>query len=172
MARDRGSDESAGQAVDAVVTTSGAVERMAKFGQHLAGRAELDRSEANGVEISAGIAEKILSAKSLDDVFEASESSLVGGRDLIDVEQRILGFDIRTSDDPEKQNPLTGNTYLVVHAVRLSNGEPFDWNTSATSLVTMLYKFEQLEAFPIDVVIKQKGQSNALTLKRVATRAV
>lgn len=158
--------------VAGVITSSGAVAHMRKFGAHLADRAQLEKSETDGTEIAAGIAEAVLTAKSVEDVFAVSETGIPGGRDLVGVEQRITGFDIRTSDDPEKQNALTGNTYFVVHAVRLSNGEAFDWQTSATQLVAMLYKFEQLQAFPIDVVIKTKGNSNALTFARVAQRAI
>src|SRR5215469_1139742 len=130
--------------IDATVTSHGNVAKMERFGKHLADRAQLDKSEIDGTEIAANIAANILEAKTIEDVFAADESSMPGGRDIVDLEQRIFGFDIRTSDDPDKQNPLTGNTFFVVHAARLSDLAPFDWNTSATGIVAKLYKCEQL----------------------------
>jgi hypothetical protein len=147
-------------------------DKIAKFANHLAQRATVEESEIDGQEIASGIAVNILNAKDLDGVFGAAEQGLLGGRDLVGVEQRIMSYEIRKADDPEKQNELVGNTFLVVHSIRIADGIPFDWNTSATTLVTMIFKFDQLNALPLDVVIVQKGNSNALAFRRIANRAI
>lgn len=165
--------------VSATVTTSGNVAKMQSFGKHLADRATLDKDEIDGTEIAATMATNILGAKTLEEAFAADESSMPGGRDIVGVEQRIFGFDIRQGDDTEKSNDLIGGVFLIVHAMRLDNGAQLDWNTGATGIVAKLYKAEQLGAINtadgqgyIDCKIITKGNSNALSLVLLPKRVV
>jgi len=154
------------------ITTLGAVERMSGFAKALQGRASVEDSEIDGQEVAANIAMKVLAAETVDDIFAIGEAGMPGGRDLVDVEQRINGISVRTGKDADKTNPLVGGTYLVVDAIRLSNGEPITWDTSATQLVTQLIALEQKNAFPIDVKIVDAGGKGALRLSKVAKRAI
>lgn len=162
--------------VQATVTSAGNVAKMVSFGKHLADRAELDRGEIDGQEVSANIAATILGAKTLEEAFGADESSLPSAMDIVDLEQRVLRFDILLSNDDEKSNPLVGGTFFIVHSIRLSDGLPFDWNTSSTGIVAKLYKGEQLgfingeNPAGVECKVVTKGNSNALSLKLLPKR--
>lgn len=160
------------QNATAEVTTSANQAKLNSFAKHLQNRAHLDNDEIDGKEVAANIAMDILSANSVDDVLAANEGGLPAGKDLVDVEQRISGFDIRQGTNADIMNELTGGTFLVVHSVRLENGKPLTWQTAATNLVTALVKFEQLDAFPLDLVIKEVGGKGALAFRKVAKRTV
>lgn len=164
------------------VTQAGTMAKMQKFGEALTARATIEESEFDGKEIAAQIASKILDAESVDDVFSVSEGGMPGGRDLVDVEQRILSITVRKGKNSEITNDLIGGNYLVVSAVRLDTGEPITWDTSATQLVAQLIALEHHDAiaqqngkppvFPIDVVIVDVGGKGALALRKVAKRVV
>jgi len=154
------------------ITTLGAVERMSGFANALKARATVEDSEIDGKEVAANIAMQVLQAQTIDDIFKVSESGMPGGRDLVDVEQRITGIAVRTGKDTDIRNDLVGGTFLVVTATRLSNGEPITWDTSATQLVAQLIALEAKDAFPIDVKIVDVGGKGALALRQVAKRAV
>lgn len=158
-------------------------ERLTKLARALNARAVAEESEIDGTEVAASIAEKILGAETLDDIFDVAQSGMLGGRDLEGVEQRVHRIEVRRGEEnSEKTNLLFGPVYLLVHAQRLSNGEELLWNTSATQLVTQLMAIEHKAAIaeqkgespvlPIDVVIVNVGGKGALALQRIAKRAV
>jgi len=170
------------ETVVANVTNAGAMAKMSKFADALKGRAEVESAEVDGQEIAASIAEKILNAETVDDIFAISESGMPGGRDLVGVEQRIHYFTVRQGKDSDIKNDLVGGTFLVVHATKLSDGSELIWDTSATQLVAQLVALERKHAiaeqskgkpvFPIDVMIVDVGGKGALALRPVAKRAV
>ena len=164
------------------VTSSGTMAKMQKFGDALTARATIEESEIDGKEIAAQIAAKVLEADSVDAIFAISEGGMPGGRDLVDVEQRILSITVRRGKNDEIKNDLIGGNFLVVQAIRLDTGEPITWDTSATQLVAQLIALEHHDALaqqagkppviPIDVKIVDVGGKGALALRKVAKRAV
>lgn len=164
------------------VTTVGTMEKMQKFGDALTARATVEESEIDGKEIAAQIAAKILEAESFDAIFTISEGGMPGGRDLVDVEQRIESITVRRGKNMEIVNELVGGNFLVVQAIRLDTGEPITWDTSATQLVAQLIAIEHHDAIdrqkggkgymPCDVKIVDVGGKGALALRKVAKRAV
>lgn len=180
---DQGKSQTTEQSAEvANVTTSGTMAKMQKFGEALSARASVEESEIDGREIAAQIASKILEAQTVDDIFAVSEGGMPGGRDLVDVEQRILSITVRKGKNDEIKNDLIGGTFLVVQAIRLDTGEPITWDTSATQLVAQLIALEHHDALaqqqgkppviPIDVKIVDVGGKGALALRKVAKRAV
>jgi hypothetical protein len=160
-----------------------ATDQLGKFASFMAGRAKLEDDPEtrveNAQEIQAQIAVRILSAKTEEEVWDADEGSMPGGRDLADVELRITGIDYKKSTGDSEYKSLFGGTYLIVHATRMDNGKESDFNTSAPGIVTKLVKFEQLGKFGdggyIDAVIRNidlGGGKNALKLRPVAARAI
>jgi hypothetical protein len=150
--------------------------KFTKFANHLAQRASLDADEIDTLDTQASIANRILDAKTEQEIWDADEGGTPGGRDLIDLEQRIFGFDIMKGKDPEKESKLLGPVFLLVRAARLTDGMEFTWNTAASGIVTKLYKFDQLGKFAnggyIDCVIREAGGKGALVLRPVSSRAI
>jgi len=150
-------------------------ERLSKLASHLQLRAKQDEgySQESALEIQAGIAVKVLDADSIDDIFEANKVSLPGGRDLVDVEQEVTGFEVKAGGRDDIKSELTGNTYLIVSAIRLDTGEFFNWDTQSPLLVSTLIALERKDAFPVQVVIRGKQTANgtALRFERVPRRS-
>jgi hypothetical protein len=119
-----------------------------RFAEYMALRAKQDdRDTGTADEAMNRISEKLLTAETEADIWEADEGSLPSAEDMVDIEQRIFGFDIVASKDEDKRNKRTGNAYLVIHSARLDNGEMTDWSTSATLVVQKLVRFAQLGYF-------------------------
>lgn len=152
--------------------------KMAAFGKWMQDRASLDKDERkeSSIEIQANIATNILAAKTVQEMWDADEGGIPGGRDLVNLEQRIHSFDIVQGDKEDIESPLTGGTYLLVHSTCLATtpfarnnygieiGTEFTWNTSSPGIVTKIVKLEQLNALPADVVIRGKDQGSGKTL--------
>jgi|SRR5271165_2295645 len=154
-----------------------AVEKMGRFADFMAGRARLEDNEGHSEDIVAQIALRTLDAKTEDEVWDADEGGMPGGKDMIDVELRITGIQyIKSKRDDIKS--IFGNTYLIVNAAKLADGKDASFNTSAPGIVTKLVKFEQLGKFSdnghVDGVIRNVGDEvkTILTLKRVPVRAI
>lgn len=127
------------------------------------------------------ISERLLTASD-EELWDIDEGGLPNGKAITDIEQRILSYDVMTGkgspgDEMYEKNKL-GNTYLVVHSVRLDNGAPFDWQTSAPGLVIKIVRFDQMGKLPLDCVVRsipiadgEPGQV-VLKLRPVAARVI
>jgi hypothetical protein len=149
-----------------------------KFADYMKNRATLDESIDPNTAMDA-ISANVLTAESEEELWDADEGSLPGGDDVVGIEQRIFGFDVRASKDETKKNIRTGNAYLVIHAARLDNGHEFDWNTSSTLIVQKLIALERLGAFSDgnyrDCVVKATTTGSGfevLKLARIQPRAI
>jgi hypothetical protein len=121
---------------------------------------------------------KILSAKTEEEMWEADDLAQTGGRDLIDVEQTIIAYAIKWSNNPTIQSAFKDEhnrgMYLLIRSVRMETGEEFIWNTSAPLLVGKIMWLANRELLPYSCVIKgtDLGAGQAvLKLKRVPARA-
>lgn len=146
-----------------------------QFRAYLQRRAE-DSDGVRGYEIAQQQMDKILTAESDQDVWDADEGGTIAGNDFCDVEFRIHGFDIATSDD-EFESVL--NVYALIRGTLLQewNGEPVGAevlvNTGAPLIVTKLRMLELREMLPADVVIRgtKAKKGTVLKLRPVPKRA-
>lgn len=151
--------------------------------QRMSMSADIDSTEQTGsTEMTV---EKIVTAESEAEMWEADELGLIGGRDLIDKEMRVESFLTRFSNSkvgPDGETIISKfvdaagrGMYLLVTSVLLESGEEVVWNTSAPSVVSKLIWLDENNALPKDCVIRGKdlgGGQTYLTLKPVPKRAV
>jgi hypothetical protein len=148
----------------------------------LIARMELEASSDDESFMSPMITsmEKILQAESEEAMWDSDELDQTGGRDLNDVEQQILEYDIkfsaRESDIKSAFVDSHGRgMYLLIRSARLDNGEEFVWNTSAPLLVGKILWLSDHGKLPAQVVIRSTelgGGRKLLKLKPVPKRAI
>lgn len=146
-----------------------AVSQAESFISYLERRAESE-GESRAFDVAATQLDRILSAETAKDVWDADEYESTGGRDLADVEQRIHSFSVHKGGDQFK-SPL--GFYIMVNSSRLSDGSEFIWNTGATLIIGKLRWLEAHEMLPVDCVIKATPTPNGevLKLRPIPTRA-
>ncbi len=132
--------------------------------QYLARRAEEDSRNRN-YEIAASQLDKILAAKTIEEMWDADDFESIGGRDLVDTEMRIESFTVHTGND-QFSAPL--GHYLMVTAKSLADGKEFMFNTGAPLLMGKLRWLEAMNLLgtaDADVVIKGFDAPNGTVLK-------
>jgi hypothetical protein len=141
-----------------------------KFIEYLVRRAEID-GENRSFDVAYQQVSSILVADTLEAMWDADERDATGGRDLVDVEQRIESFTVHPSSDQYKT--ALGH-YMQVTSTRLSDGEQFTWDTSAPLLMGKLRWLESRELLPMECVIKGivAGAGTVLKLRPIPSRAV
>jgi hypothetical protein len=151
------------------------VTRMTKLASYLQTRAHSDSAEESIGGGMQQIAENVLAASTPEELWDADEGGMPDGRDMADVEQRIIEFEVKKSTDPEKTKEMLGGTFLIVRCARLDNGEEVIWNTSAPLLVTKIIQAERMSMLPLDAVIRATdlgGGKAVLKLRPVPKRTV
>jgi len=153
----------------------------------MSGRAHLDESEtptANYDQLDA-----ILTAESEDEMWDADDRGILGGRDLAGIAMRVMRFDVKYGNRDDVSSPFVDPTgrkmYLLIDSVRISEranrqdkgpqpGELFTWNTSAPRIVGKLFWLEQNNKLPAEVLIEaiQLGGSQAVLKLKPAPRMV
>lgn len=119
----------------------------------------------------------ILAAESEEEMWDADELDQTGGKDLEDVEQKIVAYAVKYSNNPGIQSAFKDSQgrgmYLLIRSARLDTGEEFVWNTSAPLLVGKILWLANREMLPADVVIRGRGESGSrvLRLKPIPKRA-
>lgn len=146
------------------------VRESTRFVDYLDARAGLD-GEGRAFEVASSQLDKILTAETEEEAWDADEFESVAGRDLVDVEQRVLGFTVHKSSG-ELNAPL--GVFIQVQSQRLSDGEEFTWNTGAPLIIGKLRWFEAAQKLPVECVIKgtDTAKGTVLKLKPVPKRAV
>lgn len=121
--------------------------------------------------------EKILTAEMGAEFWDADDIDQTGGRDLTDVEQTILGYQVKYSTKQSIRSAFRDSKdrgmYLLVRSSRLDTGEEFIWNTSAPLLVAKIIRLGQESKLPANVVIRgtEAGEGTVLKLKQIPPRA-
>lgn len=135
--------------------------------------------ESNDSSVAINMVERILTTDDESEMWAADDLVQIGGRDLRDVEQRIMDVSIKFSNRDDITTPFKDENgrkmFLLVRAVKLENGEEIVWNTGAPSLVAKLMWLIDHGKLPAEVVIKgvDLGSGQAfLKLKPVPRRAV
>lgn len=153
--------------------------------QQMSMTAEIDSTEENSSGSTAATVEKVITAETEEDMWDAEELGLTGGRDIVDVEMQVLSYLVRFSTNrtspsgEEIQSAFMDREgrgmYLLVTSVRLENGEEFVWNTSAPAIVSKLIWLYENGRLPKECVVKGKdlgGGKTYLSLKPIPKRAV
>jgi hypothetical protein len=100
----------------------------------------------------------ILEAETDEEMWESDELAQIGGRNLRDVEQRLLAYTVRYGDNPDMISPFTASNgrkmYLLIRSMRYDTGAEFVWNTSAPLLVSKILWLADRQKIPADVVIR------------------
>lgn len=101
----------------------------------------------------------ILESESEEEMWESDDLAQIGGRNLRDVEQRIIDYTVRYSDNQDMQSafvaPNSGRKmYLLIRSMRYDTGDEFTWNTSAPLLVGKVLWLADRAKLPADVVIR------------------
>lgn len=143
----------------------------------LSGEAEMTAGEFDASEITANVADRMLSADTLEEAFEAQDSGLLSGQDLVDIEHEVISFEVVKSS---KSDAALGH-YLRVQAAAMEDnaklgltvGEVFTYAVGAPNVVTLLYKARGLDRLPLRVVIREKAtgkDDNKLLLLRLVPK--
>lgn len=120
------------------------------------------------MEVTAKQVNKILSAETEADIWDADEGGTVSGQDFTDVEIEIRGYEIAPSDD---QYESLFDVYVNIDAVTLQEakgygiGEAVIINTGAPLVITKLEMFRARDMFPVQAVIKGTVAKKGTVLK-------
>jgi hypothetical protein len=155
---------------DSVVPASTSEPRpFERLVNYLRERAVVDQTEFDPEEINADQVDKIMSATSEDELFEAMKMAGLTG--LKDVENgqilRIHGYRLLQGD-------MGIGVYAVLDADDPNTGEAFALDTGVTRILAFLRMCEVMEKFPITVTVAKKSTASGnelITLKQHRTRA-
>jgi hypothetical protein len=141
-----------------------------KLVAYLRDRAVVDQTEFDPEEINAEQVDKIMTATSEDDLWEAMKmAGLTGLKDLENGQAlRIHGYRLLQGD-------LGIGVYAVLDADDPDTGEAFALDTGVTRILAFLRMCEVMEKFPVEVIVSKKATASGnelITLKKRATRAV
>jgi hypothetical protein len=147
------------------------------FLQRLEIEATLDTDGVNQLFID-GVT-KILAADTEEEMWDADDLLQTGGRDLADVEQTIISYEVKRSRNPDIKSAFRAEDgrymFLLIRSVKLETGDEFTWNTSAPYLVAKIIWLADHDRLPYDAVIKATdlgaGQA-VLKLKPIPKRAM
>ncbi len=140
-----------------------------KFCATMAGRASLESEESN---TDVGSIEAIITAETEEEMWAADERGVLGGRDLAGVVQVVEDIQVKYSNRGGLKSPFVDpasgkGLYLLITSTRyddpkytnkrpdLSQGDKFQWNTSAPRLVAKLLWLEANERLHQNVVIEE-----------------
>jgi hypothetical protein len=141
-----------------------------RFIQSIQRRAEREGA-ALGRDVSMTQIDKVLTAETEAEVWDADEGGTFSGQDMIDVELQFVSITMAPSSD---EYDATLGVYANIRAVRLDTGEEIIVNTGADKIITKLLKFESMGNLPISGVIrgvKTKG-GVMLKLRPIPARAI
>jgi hypothetical protein len=139
------------------------------FLEYLLSRAAED-AEDMAYEVAAAQLDKILSANSVEQMWDADDMDSQGGRDLQDVEQRINSFTVHKSGRFTSGLPAGPDEYfwILVRSQKLANGEEFVWNTGAPLILGKLRWLESQDLLgtpDAECVIRGTETPNGVVLK-------
>lgn len=140
-----------------------------KFTQSLQRRAEREGALL-GAEVSESQRDKILTAQTEAEIWDADEGGTFSGQDMIDVELEFQSIKIAPSSD---EYDASLGVYANITAMRLDNGEIVIVNTGADKIITKLIMFESKGMLPVEGVIKgiKTPKGTMLKLRPLPRRA-
>jgi hypothetical protein len=155
-----------------------------KFCATLAGRATMESEEKN---VDYGSIEAIILAETEDEMWTADDRGPLGGRDLAGVVQVIEDVQVKWSNSPTISSPFIDPKtekalYLLITSTRhddskytgrrpdLTQGEKFQWNTSAPRVVAKIMWLEGHDRLrqPVSIEATDIGGGQAVLKLRAA----
>lgn len=109
------------------------------------GRAELD-GEGRGFEIAANVADKILTAESIEDIVAAAEEGPEDITEMVGVSFRFIGQSLTYSESAE-QFREGGTGYYAIFKCMDSRGNEHTVSTGSVNVVFQLKAFENKGVF-------------------------
>lgn len=142
-----------------------------RFKEYMQERAVIDGASL-AYDVAANQVDKIMSATTEAEIWDADNLDQIGGRDLVDVEQNIQYYTVHKTARADIDNPW--GVFVMVHATRLDTGEDLVWNTGAPLVMSKLRALEAAGMLPADAVIKGfvAGQGTVLKLRPVPKRVI
>lgn len=135
-----------------------------------------DDSEFTSPMVTSFVA--VTMAETEEEMWDADEFEQIGGRDLEDLEQRILGYSVKFSNNQLIDTPFIDSQgrkmYLLIRSAKVENGDEFVWNTSAPLVVGKVLWLANHNRIPgAEAVIRGRGPegSRVLMLKPLPKRA-
>lgn len=131
--------------------------------------AQGEDGKTRSFEIAASQMDKILSAETEEDIWDADEGGTVAGKDFTDVALEILDYQLTESDD-KYDSPL--GVYVNIKATLLQKTKGYDVgevvviNTGATLVITKLEAFRSKGMIPgLKCMIRGTEAKNGTVLK-------
>jgi hypothetical protein len=171
----------AGKGQDSNPVSEGTVETLGayqRFKRELLNMAEAGESFGDSAEeISARVADKMLSADTLEEAIAAQDAGLPNGQDLVDIEHTVISFDaVKSAKAPH-------GAYLRVYATALEpipalgvgTGEEFTYQVGAANVVPILWKASKAGRLPLAFVFRDKEMDSGgrlLYARLVPRRAI
>jgi len=149
--------KTAGKSVDEVRP----YQQMAK---HLQGVAQLDTEQSDGISIARDVADKVVAAETVDDVFDALESGLDSLKDTTDLHGVVVGVtnvEWRKAADAFAENSY--GVYAIIDLVVLHTGEIRKISCGSPDVVGGLGKLQSLGAIREEKPCNMKFVSKATT---------
>jgi hypothetical protein len=139
-----------------------------RFVANLQARAQENGGKNRAFEVAASQMDKILSAETEEDIFNADEGGTISGQDFVNEPFEVRSYEISQSDS--KYDSDLG-VYVNIQAVALTDskyataGEQIVINTGATLVITKLEALRARNLLPVKVVIRATPARNGDVLK-------
>jgi hypothetical protein len=152
-----------------------------RFIDMLAQQAELSQSFSDSSDVMADIVDGMLAAESLEDAIAIQDASRPSGKSMVDIEHEVTEIEVVKGDVQYEEHSL--GYYLRVTATLMEPfatagkayqpGEVIVYATGAPNVVTLLFKAQRQDRFPLGVVIRSKAVANGdlLLLRLIPVRA-
>lgn len=157
----------------AVETTADAapaeVRPYEKMVAELQGIAKLENMSGASFDIATQVVDKIASAQTLDDIFDAANSGLISLKDtteLHNVPVEVTEVAWRKSSEAFQENSL--GVYAIIDLTTLHDGESWKISTGAPNIVASLRQMEKLTGFPVKLRFATKMTGSGQTLLTIA----
>lgn len=130
-----------------------------RFAEHL--RREAAQNDAvNGYEVSATQIDKIMTAETEKDIWDADEGGMYALKDLVGCDIEITAIKILPSKDDTKKNNL--GVWALLNVTLLSESEKYGLdpgeailvNTGVESVIAKLLRFRAEDMFPVRARVK------------------
>lgn len=119
---------------------------------------EANVATESATEIRDQIANTILAAEDIDDIFSGKHGDLQSGRDLVGV---LLDLEeVRWNRSDYEDNEASFPFYAVIKGVRRDTGEQINFAVGAGTAMAQLFRADQLHGFPIEGVTIREGKTS------------
>jgi hypothetical protein len=137
---------------------SGTVEGPRPYERFVASlqRRAQEQTDRGHFELTANQMDKILTAETDEEIWDADEGGLIALKDLVGAELRITEFHEEKSTDPEMDNGL--GVFIVGTATLLNDacgtpGEEIQFNSGVATVITKLESFRSRGTWPLETLV-------------------